>query len=303
MNIIIFGSEYPSTPIPKIHEVIQILVDSCDSIWIESGFRTFLAGTGFNVSSTKIFNKVSEIDQAFFSKKVVVLSIGGDGTYLRTAHKMIDHNLPIFGVNIGRLGFLAATSAKVFESAWREILRDNYDIVERSMLDVCIEHDGIEKPFTTALNEVVVSKKDTGSMISVNAFIDDKKIATYMADGLIVSTPTGSTAYSLSVNGPIIAPNTSTLCITPVAPHTLNMRPLVVVDNSEIRLSVNARNNSFLLSTDGRTKSLKCTHTITLKKSKQSIRSIQVPGYSFYQTLRDKLMWGMDIRYNAEETK
>lgn len=297
MTAIIFGSKYPSKPLETLLDIFRIIDESGVKIWIHLEFLKFLESKKVILKDVNSFTDMASLPTAILKDRdTIAISIGGDGTYLRTAWQVMEYKLPVLGVNLGRLGFLAAISGDVFRQAWEHILRKEYDVIERSMIDIYTEKEGHTTEQGTVLNEVVVSKKDSGSMISIEAQIDDQRVATYLADGLIISTPTGSTAYSLSVNGPIIAPNTSTFCLTPVAPHMLNMRPLVVADDSEIRLKVSARNLSFLLVADGKTTSLSCNTVLCLKKSKESIRSIQISGYNFYQTLRDKLMWGIDPR-------
>ncbi|MDO4790440.1 MAG: NAD kinase [Porphyromonas sp.] len=297
MTVIIFGSKYLSKPLETLSDIFRIISESSVETWVHSDFLTFLESKKIPVNGIKPFTEMGALSPSVLKGgETIAISIGGDGTYLRTAWQVMEYKLPVLGVNLGRLGFLASISGDLFQETWQHVLKKEYDIVERSMIDIYTEKEGHTTEHGTVLNEVVVSKKDSGSMISIEAQIDGQRVATYLADGLIVSTPTGSTAYSLSVNGPIIAPNTSTLCLTPVAPHMLNMRPLVVADNYQIRLKVSARNLSFLLVADGKTTSLSCNTILCLKKSKESIKSIQIWGHNFYQTLRDKLMWGIDPR-------
>ena len=218
-----------------------------------------------------------------------------DGTFLRAAEKIGDRGIPVLGVNIGRLGFLADVPAEEVEPVLNEILEGKYKIEERSLLQV--EFNGLSENFWPyALNEVAVLKQDTSSMISIHTTVGDSYLNTYQADGLIVATPTGSTAYSMSVGGPIIMPRAANWVISPVAPHSLTVRPLVVNDDMNITLRVDSRNHSYLLSLDGRSVMLDTDSQVVLRKAPFSIKVVKRLGHSFSATLRAKLMWGVDKR-------
>lgn len=225
----------------------------------------------------------------------LVVCLGGDGTFLDVAGKVGKKEISIVGINTGHLGFLANCSTDEIDEVIRDIHTGNYHIVNHSVLQVrCEGHVLPVSPF--ALNEVAILKHDVSSMISINTTIDREYLTTYMADGLIIGTPTGSTAYSLSVGGPIIAPQLDTICLTPVAPHSLNMRPIVVSDKSEIQVTINSRSQSFLLSLDGRCTSLPDNMSLTISKAPYHVRVVNRNSDSFFSTLRKKMMWGQDSR-------
>ena len=221
--------------------------------------------------------------------------IGGDGTFLDTASKVADKNIPIIGINAGRLGFLANFSPDHIETDIKDIISGSYSTQSHSVLNMkCDEIDLHGYPF--ALNEVAILKHDISSMITIHTSINGEPLTTYQADGLIVSTPTGSTAYSLSVGGPIIVPQSNTLCLTPIAPHSLNMRPIVLCDDYEIDLMVESRSQSFLISLDGRSQSYPDKIHLHIKKAPYHITVVTRHQQSYFSTLRKKMMWGADTR-------
>ena len=224
----------------------------------------------------------------------MVISIGGDGTFLKAARKVGSKGIPIIGINTGRLGFLADIHPDDIEQTIDDILNGNYDIEERSVLQLNCNHPAIDHPF--ALNEISILKRDDASMITIHTHIDNSYLATYQSDGLIIATPTGSTAYSLSVGGPIIEPNTKTLIITPIAPHSLNVRPFVIRDNIKVNLKIESRSHNYLISLDGR--SFKCTEKteLCITRANYAIKVVKRRHQHFYDTLRKKLMWGADNR-------
>jgi len=227
----------------------------------------------------------------------LAISVGGDGTFLKTAAAVRDGGVPIWGINTGRLGFLADTAPSQAEEAVERLLRGDYGVEERSLLSVRAE--GAElATYPFALNEVAVLKYDNSSLINISTHIDGELLANYVADGLIVCTPTGSTGYSLSVNGPIVSPNSPSLCISAVAPHSLNVRPVVVSDSVEIALTPTSRTGKFLLAIDGRSQTLEAGTRLLLRRAPYTCRVVKVIHPSFFDTLRDKMMWGADQRFN-----
>jgi NAD+ kinase len=224
-----------------------------------------------------------------------IFSVGGDGTFLQSVLNIRNFDIPVVGVNSGRLGFLADISEDQVQYAMTNIFNHKYTIVERSMLQV--DFDGTENlDFNYALNEMTVLKTDTSSMINISAYLDKELLNNYWADGLIIATPTGSTAYSLSVGGPIITPDSENFVITPLAPHNLTVRPLVVPDNYEIKLKVEGRGTQFLASLDSRSIAVDLTTGIKIKKANFKLKTLQLPDQTFFGTLRNKLMWGVDRR-------
>ena len=224
-----------------------------------------------------------------------VVCMGGDGTFLDVASRVGNKEIPIIGINTGRLGFLASFSPDHIEATMADIYDGNFGVEAHSVLNIsCDEMELKDYPF--ALNEIAILKHDISSMISIHTDINDEYLTTYQADGLIIGTPTGSTAYSLSVGGPIIVPQSETISLTPVAPHSLNMRPLVVCDNSEISLRVESRSNSFLISLDGRSQSYPDNIHLRIRKAPYCVKVVTQQGQSFFSTLRKKMMWGTDSR-------
>lgn len=220
----------------------------------------------------------------------MVISLGGDGTFLRAAAQVGAFGIPIVGINAGHLGFLADVSPSEMDAFVEQMHRGRYEIRERSVLALAI--DGGEV-CDYALNEVAVTKHDSGSMISIRADVNGETVTTYRSDGLLVATPTGSTAYSLSAGGPIIYPQSDVFLLTAVAPHSLNMRPIVVSDNKEITLTVTSRNGHFLVTTDGRLRNCPSGTTLTLRKAPYTIKVVKQEGHTFFRTLQNKMMWGV----------
>ncbi len=225
----------------------------------------------------------------------MVISLGGDGTFLKAASRVGDKGIPILGINTGRLGFLADISPEEMEDTFDELYDHRYRIEERSVLQLrCNDPRLTREPY--ALNEIAVLKRDSSSMITIRASVGGMPLATYQADGLIVATPTGSTAYSLSVGGPIIAPDSKTIALTPVAPHSLNIRPIVICDDREITLDVESRSHNFLVAIDGRSESCRETTRLTIAKAAHTIKVVKRVNHRFFDTLRNKMMWGADVR-------
>lgn len=225
----------------------------------------------------------------------MAISIGGDGTFLKAASKVGKKSIPILGINTGRLGFLADISPEEMEETFDEIYNNHYKIEERSVLQLrCNDEQLMKDPY--ALNEIAVLKRDSSSMISIHTAINGAPLTTYQADGLIVATPTGSTAYSLSVGGPIIVPHSKTIAITPVAPHSLNVRPIVICDDWEITLEVESRSHNFLVAIDGRSEKCRETTRLFISRADYTVKVVKRFNHVFFDTLRNKMMWGADVR-------
>ncbi len=225
----------------------------------------------------------------------LALSVGGDGTFLNTALRINHKNIPILGINSGRLGFLADVAREEIISALENVFEGNYYIENRSMLEVkALDGAEIDSPF--ALNDVSVLKQDSSSMIIIDAYANNELINSYQADGLIFATPTGSTAYSMSVGGPIVVPQSNNLIISPVASHSLNVRPLIVPDDWEIELKVTSRSESYLVSIDGRSKILDHNTKLRITKANFHTKVLKISNHTFFDTLRKKLLWGADVR-------
>ena len=227
----------------------------------------------------------------------MVVSVGGDGTFLRTAATVGDSGIPVLGINTGRLGFLAAINYADVEETLREVMDDAYIVQERTLLKMTTDETFPPDHFNAhALNEVALLKQDTASMLSIHAYINNDYLTSYQADGLVIATPTGSTAYSLSIGGSILSPTTPSIILSAIAPHNLTSRSLVVDDSSIISLKVESRNHMFLVSVDGQSRVLDETVSIKVRKGDYTLRVVKRLGHTFYETLRDKLMWGADVR-------
>jgi NAD+ kinase len=289
MKIGIFGSEYQA----EKHHLIKRLFGKLSSmeaeIYAEAGFYRFLAAALGYCPPVKGLLEGDTFDLD------IALSVGGDGTFLRTAARINRQNIPILGINTGRLGFLADVGTNELEETLDEIFKNYYLTEERSLLRLHTAKR-LFAGYNYALNEVAILKRDTSSMITLHVSLGNDYLASYLADGLIIATPTGSTAYSLSVNGPIIVPQSNSLVITPVAPHSLNVRPLVIPDTSVVSLTVESRNEYFLVALDGRSAVFPAGMKLTVSKADYTTKVIKRYGQTFYQTLREKLMWSADIR-------
>lgn len=225
----------------------------------------------------------------------MALSVGGDGTFLRTVLQIHKHHIPILGINTGRLGFLADIGSDQIDETLDELFRGDYQIEERSLLQLVTENRTVED-FNYALNEIAVSKRDTASMITIHAYLNGDYLTSYRGSGLLVATPTGSTAYSMSVNGPILLPQNRCFILSPVAPHSLNVRSIVIPDDYTITLKIESRTNTFLVALDGRSQEMPDGMMLTIKMADFKTRLIKRFNHSFYRTLREKLMWGADGR-------
>ena len=225
------------------------------------------------------------------SEDAVMVCYGGDGTLLEGVHRLNGTDIPVIGINGGHLGFLALAPRDKIESVFEDIATKNLNLEQRDLL--CVE--GLSNEPLYALNEVAIQRLGA-SMISIVSAIDNNSVATYNGDGVIISTPTGSTAYSLSAGGPILAPSCRSFLLTPLAPHNLTMRPIVMPDSSEVTLHINTRNNEASISADNRTFKISNNTTLTIKKAKRYIRLAVPHNISFFDSLRNKMMWGVDIR-------
>ena len=288
MKVAILGKIFKSEPTEYITKIISLLEKKKVSVFLE--FEYFKSLKGFISESVSSFN---ELDKSFD----LLISIGGDGTILKAITFVKDLSIPIVGVNTGRLGFLAKIQIENIELVIEEIILKNYSISERTLIEVSTSETNQQlSKLNFALNEITLSRKNTTSMISIDTKLDNKHLNSYWADGLIISTPTGSTGYSLSCGGPIIMPEAENLIINPIAPHNLNARPLIISDSTEIKIKVNGREDEFLISLDSRITTLSNSNEVVIKKSPFKIKMIEFENESFLITLREKLMWGKDKR-------
>jgi NAD+ kinase len=225
----------------------------------------------------------------------LALSIGGDGTFLNTAARIGSKGIPILGINTGRLGFLADVPREDILPALNAIMTNNFSVEDRTLLKIeTSDETFFDYPY--ALNEICILKQDSSSMLSINASVNGEMVHTYQSDGLIISTPTGSTAYSMSVGGPLVVPQAQNFILSPIASHSLNVRPLIVPDSWTIELEVHSRNQCFLVALDGRSKVLEQTTTLRVSKADFTIKVVKQLNHTFFDTLKSKLMWGVDKR-------
>ncbi len=292
MKIAVYGTEIRDEFLPIYKRLINFLRSYNIELTLPEELHQILETKyGIDVSNIYKFNDKKKDDK----KADLVLSIGGDGTFLNAASLAIELNVPIAGVNCGRLGFLADITNENLEESLHQFLSGDYELDYRTLLQLT-EPEGVFGDMNYAVNELSVHKLHNSSMIKIETSINGEFLANYWADGLIVATPTGSTAYSLSVGGPIVTPEVSGLVITPIASHHLTVRPIVVPDNVEIELSLEGRGSEFLLSVDHRSVPLDFSSVIKIKKADFKIPVVKLKGQSFYSTLRNKLMWGADKR-------
>ena len=289
LRFALFGKEFQAGKTVSIHRLIDSLKARGAEIYIErTFFRYITSALGMEVEVSGVFDNYN-FDVDF------VISIGGDGTFLRAASMVGSKATPIIGVNTGRLGFLADIHPDEIDHAIAEIVDGHYAVEPHAVIMVEADGEIIEgSPF--ALNDIAVLKRDNAAMISVRTCINGEYLVTYQAAGLIVSTPTGSTAYGLSNGGPIIVPDADILCLTPVAPHSLNVRPIVINDDSEITLEVESRSHNFLVAIDGRSEKLLESTRLTIRKAPYTINIVKRDSRSYFSTLREKMMWGADHR-------
>ncbi len=292
MKVAVFGTLVSDDFVPVLQEFFGFLKSNNIEVQLFKPFYKFLVDQlGMEPFYTSFFHSYHDFDDT----NDYIFSVGGDGTFLHSVVDIRNFEIPVIGVNSGRLGFLADISENQVQDALTQIFNKNFKIVERTMLQVDFEGQK-NMEFNYALNEVAVVKTDTSSMINVSAYLDKELLNNYWADGLVISTATGSTAYSLSVGGPILTPDSANFVITPLAPHNLTIRPLVVPDNYEIKLKVEGRGSQFLTSLDFRSVSVDLNTTIKVKKAGFKLKTLQLPDLTFFNTLRNKLMWGFDRR-------
>jgi NAD+ kinase len=289
MKVAIFGSQFQSEKLNQVWSVFDTLHNLEAEIYVCKNFYDFLSSTLVN---PPVVNGV--IDCNDFTADFA-LSIGGDGTYLRTAHSIGNKDIPILGINTGRLGFLADIDTVDIEAVLTDLYKRYYKVVDLSQLHLLIDGASFDE-YPCALNEIAVLKRDSSSMINIHASVNGEYLNGYQADGLVIATPTGSTAYALSVGGPIIMPGSKSLLIAPVASHNLTARPLVLDDSAVIDLEIESRSQNFLVSLDGRSFTMPCSVKLQITKADYSIKAIKRHGYTFVKTLRKKLMWGVDPR-------
>lgn len=289
----IYGQSYAISSEKEIKTLLKVLKENKIDFYIENKFYTLLLQNKVLEDTYKSFRSFNDLDSSFD----IMFTIGGDGTFLRSATHIRDLDIPILGINTGRLGFLAIVNKEAIAESIALVVKGEFTLQERTLLSVRTSPktpDFSELNF--ALNEITIAKKNTTSMIGVKTNLNGEYLTNYWADGLIISTPTGSTGYSLSCNGPVILPDSKNIVMTPIAPHNLNARPMVISDETKIELEVDSREKSYLISLDSRVTTLPKDTKIFIEKTAFTIKSILPKNQSFLKTLRSKLLWGEDVR-------
>lgn len=291
MKIAIYGRKFNDSAIPYVQLLFDTLTESGVDITVYEPFNEFLAPRISFKKESEIFSGHSQLP----GQVRYLLSIGGDGTLLDTVTLIRDSGIPVIGINLGRLGFLASIAKEVIKDAIESLLKGHYTLDKRSLLRLESEND-IFDGVNYALNDITIHKKDTSSMIIIHTYLNGDFLNSYWADGLIVATPTGSTGYSLSCGGPIIFPRSENFVITPISPHNLNVRPVIISDNYVISFEVEGRSSHFLTTLDARTETIEASVQLAIRKENFQINLIRLNNENYLSTLRNKLMWGLDSR-------
>ena len=289
LKFAIFGNEYQAKKSTSIEKILDYLAQKGAEIYVENAYYEFLT------RSQHIDVKAAGVFEDYNFDVDYVISMGGDGTFLKAASRVGAKGTPIIGVNMGRLGFLADVLPGEVEAALDSLYAGECQIEEHVVIQVEAE-GGVLAGNPFALNDIAVLKRDDASMISIRTQVDGEFLVNYQADGLIVTTATGSTAYNLSNGGPIIIPQSSSLCLTPVAPHSLNIRPVVINDTAEITLDVESRSHNYLVAIDGRSERMTEGTRLVIRKAAHTIKIVKQRNQRYFSTLREKLMWGADQR-------
>lgn len=290
MKVAIHGRAFTDENIPLIQSVLQQLVEAGVEIFLFETFSDCVLKKNVFPNAFQIFASHLDFPQVDFA-----ISIGGDGTLLESVTFIGDKQIPILGINTGRLGYLANISKSDIKLALTNILNSLYEIDERTLIKLESDKD-LFQGVNFGVNELAILKRDTSSMIIVHTYINDEFLNSYWADGLLVSTPTGSTGYSLSCGGPVVMPRCNSFIITPVSPHNLNVRPLVVPDDVHITFKIEGRGKNFLVALDSRSRTVDANVQLAAKKEKFKAKLITVTGVNYLNTLRTKLNWGLDVR-------
>lgn len=290
MRIAIHGKEFDKQTLPVIVRMFEILQIQKIDVRVSSRFSRYLNQAAFRKFKYKVFEITDSLKGVDF-----FISIGGDGTLLESVTCIGKTEIPVLGINTGRLGFLATINKEDIERALAKLFEGAYTLDKRAVLKVETNKNIFGK-LNFALNDFALMKKDTSSMITIHTYIDGEFLNSYWADGIIVATPTGSTGYSLSCGGPLIFPRSGNFVITPVSPHNLTVRPIVVSDSSEITFEVEGRSKNFLVSLDSRIASVDASIKLKVTKAGFKVNLILLEGQHYFKTLRQKLNWGLDIR-------
>jgi NAD+ kinase len=278
---------------PRTRDGVQNLINECcrRGIIVQLSHKPGGVSVKYEGDIAEQFNNLSDLKDL----PDMVLSVGGDGTFLETVLKVKDLGIPVAGVNTGRMGFLANIPGEEIGNSIDLLCKNEFEIIERSLLQITGPSGLFEGEPSIALNEITIQKSSV-SMITINVYVDDVYLNTYWADGLIISTATGSTAYNLSVGGPILSPDDESMIISPISPHNLTIRPIVLSGNSKLKMVMEARTNEYLVTCDFRYKKLPLSKEIFIEKAGSKMKTVRLKGMDFYSTLRNRLMWGVDKR-------
>ncbi|MHA7131314.1 NAD kinase [Algoriphagus namhaensis] len=290
MKVVLHGLKLKANHFSIIESLLKELHSYSNEVFVTARLEKELKKISPETSTLPVVRSKTEL-----GLMDCLISIGGDGTMLDALCEIGSLEIPIMGLNTGRLGFLATVATEEVHRAINKLMEGDYQIESRSLISLDCK-EPLFKGINYGLNEFTIHKRDTSSMITVHTYIDGKYLNSYWADGLIVSTPTGSTGYSLSCGGPLISPEAKNFVITPVSPHNLNVRPIIVSDESEISFKIEGRSKKFLISIDSRSTSISSSVSLSVRKEKFSAKLIKLPDYHFFDTLRNKLNWGFDMR-------
>lgn len=292
MRVLIYSQKLKETDKPYVTQLLDEAASEDIEVSIFGPYMSTLKAAGLVTQAYETLSSYEEIKAAMPD---MVITLGGDGTILGAILQIRDLGIPILGVNLGRLGFLSNVEKSKISAAIQGVAAGAYEVEHRAMMSLqCSIPIFGETPF--CLNDFTLTKRDTSSMVTIHAYLDGKFLNSYWADGIVVATPTGSTGYSLSVGGPIVFPKSGNFVIAPIAPHNLNVRPIVISDNSEITLEIEGRSENFLCTLDSRYQTVTSQHKIRLKKSSFNIALANMTDISFMKTIRSKLLWGLDKR-------
>ncbi|WP_423147275.1 NAD kinase [Rubrolithibacter danxiaensis] len=291
MKIAIYGRQFSDTALPYVQQIFDYMGLYSIDLYVFDKFSQFIAGKVYFPKKLHIFRTYEELK----GQVDVLLSLGGDGTLLDTVSLVRDSQIPIIGINFGRLGFLATINKDDIKSAIQSLVNREFTLDNRDLIRVDSERNLFQNE-NFALNDITIHRRDNSAMMTIHAFLNGEYLNSYWADGLIVATPTGSTAYSLSCGGPIIFPQSENFVITPISPHNLNVRPVVISDSNVLSFEIEDRSSKYLLSCDSRTEVIDSSLKFSIRKADFNINLVRLNNETYLSTLRNKLLWGIDAR-------
>ncbi|MXV17788.1 NAD kinase [Hufsiella ginkgonis] len=291
MKIAVYGREFNQSVLPYVQDVFDALAEFDVEVIVAEAFNRFISGNITFRKPIRFFNGCEDLR----SNADILLSLGGDGTMLDAVTLIRDSGIPVIGINFGRLGFLASINKDDVRRAIGNLVNQEFTLDPRALLTVEADRDLFDGQ-NFALNDVTIHRRDNSAMMIIHAYLNDEFLNSYWADGLIVATPTGSTAYSLSCGGPIVFPQSGNFVVTPVSPHNLNVRPVILSDSNVLRFEIEGRSSKYLLSCDSRTETISNSIQLKVCKAGFQINLVRLNNESYLSTLRKKLLWGIDTR-------